>query len=487
MPEHQKTRPPASCSEAFGSRRTFLQAGVGAVALSAASYARVLGANDRVGVGFIGYGLIGKRHVLDFQEQADVDCVAISDAHRGRLEEGRAQLGPHAKACADFRELLENRAVDAIVVSTPDHWHALMMMMACAAGKDVYVEKPLSLFVREGRWMIDVATKHRRVVQVGTQQRSGLHFQRARDLIRQGHIGQIMSVRMQAYRNVMPGFGSPPDSDPPLELDWNRMLGPAPQRPYNSNRAIYHFRWFWDYSGGQMTNLGQHSLDIMHWTLGGLPAAVTSVGGRLCLQDNGETPDTQDSIFEFSTPADGTITNPTKTDSRTTWTAVWSHREASTGATKPLAVEFFGTQGMLGIDRKGFIVRSDKKVAPESLVPRFTGNPPVGGVKKVEAAADVARWTTAIDDESGSDREQFTLHVRNFLDCVKSRALPIADLASAHRVSTMCHLANLSLRLGRKLRWDAVREVVMNDADATALLERPYRAPWDAELRAALR
>jgi predicted dehydrogenase len=470
-------------SESPFSRRTFLQAGAGAAALSAASYARVRGANDRVGVGFIGYGLIGKRHVLDFQDQPDVDCVAISDAHSGRLDEGRAQLGGAARAYADFRELLDDREVDAVVVSTPDHWHALMTMLACAAGRDVYVEKPLSLFVREGQWMIDVARRHGRVVQVGTQQRSGLHYQKARQLIREGHIGQVMSVRMQAYRNVMPGFGSPVDGDPPPEIDWDRMLGPAPLRAYNPNRGIYHFRWFWDYSGGQMTNLGHHALDIMHWTLGGVPSAVTSVGGRLSLRDNGETPDTQDALFEFPV-SDGRRSPAIGPASTGPWTAAWSHREASSGFVKPMPTEFYGTRGMLGITRKGFTIVADKKVPPDNLVPRFTGDPPVGGVKKVETSEGDEFWTTAIEDRSGSEAEQFTLHVRNFLDCVKSRAVPISDLASAHRVSTMCHLANLSLRLGRKLRWDAAREDVIDDREASAQLSRPYRTPWDAELKA---
>jgi len=473
-------------SDPFCSRRAFLQAGAGSLALSAASYGRVLGANDRVGVGFIGYGLIGKRHVLDFQAQTDVACVALSDAHHGRLEEGKAQLGSTARACADFRELLDDKLVDAVVISTPDHWHALMAMLACAAGKDVYVEKPLSLFVREGRWMMDVAARHRRVVQVGTQQRSGLHYQRARELIRNGQIGNVMSVRMQAYRNVMPGFGTPANGNPPEGLDWNRMLGPAPQRPYNPNRGIYHFRWFWDYSGGQMTNLGHHALDIMHWTLDGTPSSVTSIGGRLSLQDNGETPDTQDAFFEFSTPAGGDA-EAASPERRTRWTATWSHREASGGVGNTFPIEFYGTRGMLGINRKGFTLRPDKKVAPENLVPQFTGAPPVGGVTRVEAPSADETWTTSIEDRSGSEAEQFTGHVRNFLDCVKSRETPISDLASAHRVSTMCHLANLSLRLGRTLRWDAKREEVIDDADATAHLVRPYRAPWDAELRAMLR
>src|SRR4029077_28381 len=230
--------------------------------------------------------LIGKRHVIDFKAESDTDLVGVAEVHRGRLDEAQGFIGGAVKSYGDFRKLLDDRNVDAVVVSTPDHWHALMTMLACAAGKDVYVEKPLSLFVREGRWMVDTAARHKRVVQVGTQQRSGLHYQKARELIRDGHIGDVMSVRMQAYRNVMPGFGRPADCDPPAELDWNRLLGPAPLRPYNPNRGIYHFRWFWDYSGGQMTNLGHHALDIMHWTLGGTPSAVTSVGGRWCLTDN---------------------------------------------------------------------------------------------------------------------------------------------------------------------------------------------------------
>src|SRR5437773_7100724 len=180
-------------------RRTFVQ-GAGAVSLSAASYGQVLGANERIGVGFIGFGLIGKRHVLDFLEQKDAALVAVAEAHRGRLAEARATIGGDAAGYADFRKLLDSRDVQAVVVSTPDHWHALMTMLACAAGKDVYVEKPLTLFVREGRWMVDVASKHKRVVQVGTQQRSGPHYSRAKGLIQSGHIGKVVSVRMQGYR-----------------------------------------------------------------------------------------------------------------------------------------------------------------------------------------------------------------------------------------------------------------------------------------------
>src|SRR5262249_28969035 len=160
--------------------------------------------------------------------------------HRGRLAEGVAAAGNGAAGYADFRKLLDDKRVEAVVVATPDHWHALLTMLACAAGKDVYVEKPLTLFVREGEWMQVVAEKHKRGAQARAQQRSGKHSRRARDLIRGGHIGQVVSVRMAAVRNVVPGFGSPPDQPPPADLDYDRWLGPAPARNYNPNRSLYH-------------------------------------------------------------------------------------------------------------------------------------------------------------------------------------------------------------------------------------------------------
>jgi predicted dehydrogenase len=448
------------------SRRAFVQGGA-AVVLSAANYARVYGANERIGIGFIGYGLIGKRHVLDFKDQPDTNLAAVAETHRGRLDEAKALIGGTVKGYGDFRKLIEDRDVDAVVVSTPDHWHALMTMLACAAGKDVYVEKPLTLFVREGRWMADVARRHRRVVQVGTQQRSGLHYQRAKELIQGGHLGKINSVRMGAYRNIMPGYGTPADQDPPREIDWNMLLGPAPFRRYNPNRAIYHFRWFWDYSGGQMTNLGAHGLDIVHWYLGVKgPLAVASMGGRYSLRDNGETPDTQDALIEY--PG---------------WTALWSHREASRGQPSTYGLEFFGPKGSLAISRRGFLVTADRKVAPESTIPQFTGAHPVGGPAGVKESGEPQYWTKALKDDSGDGRGQFKLHARNFLDCIKSRQQPISDLESGHRVATVCHLVNIALRLGRRIRWDADKEEILGDSEAAKMLVRDYRAPWDAELK----
>ena len=446
-------------------RRTFVQATTAGL-LSAAGWQRVLGANERIGVGFIGYGLIGKRHVLDFQEVKGTDLVAVAEVHRGRLEEAREQIGKGCKGYADFRRMLDDKDVQAVVISTPDHWHALQTMLACASDKAVYVEKPLTLFVREGRWMVDVARRHKSVVQVGTQQRSGPHYKRARDLVQKSELGRIISVRMGTFRNIMPGFGRPPDSDPPPELDWDMWLGPAPKRPFNPNRAIYHFRWFWDYSGGQTTNLASHSLDIVHWFLSVQgPSSVASFGGRYCLQDNGETPDTQDALLQY--PG---------------FTVLWSHREGCKGQTKG-GLEFCGPKGSLSITRDGFTLVGDPRIQPENAVPQISGHP-VGGPKKSEPPTAKELWAAAREDKSGSSKEQYLAHVRNFLDCIKTGAEPVSDLESAHRVSTACHLVNISLRLGRSVRWDSAREEVVGDPEAARMLVRPYRAPWDRELKA---
>ena len=449
------------------SRRSFLQTSATATALTAASYSRVLGANERVGIGVIGYGLIAKTHIATFRKIAEADIVAVSDCHSKRLAEGVEAGGGKAAAYGDFRKLLDDKAVDAVVVATPDHWHALMTMLACDAGKDVYVEKPLTLFVREGEWMQTVATRTKRVVQVGTQQRSGEHYKKARDLIRDGHIGAVTSVRMYAVRNVFPGFGVSPDAVAPTELDWEMWLGPAPARKYNSNRGLYHFRWFWDTSGGQMTNLGAHQLDIIDWCLGlkGLKN-VSSVGGRYALRDNGETPDTQDSIFDFNT-----------------FSAASAVREVAKGERSKYGLVFYGTRGSLGIDRKGFQVTADPDVSPFSQIPGIKERHPADGPTAIPATGDEPGRTESIEDLTGDAAAQYLAHAKNFLDCLKSRETPASDLASAQRTSVACHLANLSLRLGRSLRWDGTVQNVVNDKEAEGMLKRPYRTPWDRELK----
>lgn len=439
-----------------------------ASALSAVSYSRVMGANDRVGVGFIGFGLIGAQHVFDFKNQSDVDMVAMSDCYQPRLDEGTAACGGRAKPYRDFRKMLEDKDVEAVVVSTPDHWHAMHTMMACAAGKDVYVEKPLTLFVREGRWMTQVARKHKRIVQGGTQQRSGLHYGEARALVQGGHLGKIVGVRMTSFRNILPGFGTPTDSTAPNDFDYEMWLGPAPKRAFNPQRGIYHFRWFWDYSGGQMTNLGAHHIDIVHWFMGVKgPKSVVSSGGRVALPGPGETPDVQEALYEYPD-----------------FLATYSCREISRGRVDGGGgLEFFGTKGSMTIGRGGFEVFPDLQIDPESAIPKFQGHP--GGGPRA-AGRKPEPWTQAMK-KPGSSEEQFRLHVRNFLESIKSRKLPVSDVEQGHQVATACHLGNIALRTGRKIRWDAEKEqIIGGDRESAAMLERPYRKPWDDVLRSLL-
>jgi predicted dehydrogenase len=440
--------------------------------MSAASYQRVLGANDRVQVAFIGFGLIGKQHVADFKKQKDADLVAMCEVYQPRLEEGLAYMGnPNAKGYSDFRKMYENKDIQGVVISTPDHWHALQTILACAAGKDVYVEKPLTVFVAEGRWMVKAARKYNRMVAVGTQRRHGTRVRAAKELVSSGKLGKIHSVRMGSVRNISPGFGKTREADPPTGLDYDMWLGPAPKKGYTRHRSLYHFRWFWDYSGGQMTNLGAHSLDIVHWISGVTgPAAVTSAGGRHFLKDNCEVPDTQDTLIEY--PGFG---------------AVCQIRECAAGFGPPNmgGLEFHGTRGSLKLGRDGFEITADKKENPTNIVARIIGGHPVGGPQPVpEPEPQPQFWTEPEKDKSGDSKDQYVRHTRNFLDCVKSRKEPISDLEGGHRITTVCHLANLSLRTGRQLRWDAAREEMVGDAAAAAMLARPYRAPWDKELRA---
>lgn len=440
------------------SRRAFLGA-----ALTAASYGRVLGANDRVRIGFIGCGLIGLRHIDDFKAFNDVELAAVCDVYQPRIGYAQQRCGNNPQGYKDFRRMLDDKSIDAVVVSTPDHWHALQTIMACAAGKDVYVEKPMTLFIREGRWMVTAARRWKRVVQTGTQGRSGSHYAEVHQLIRSNHIGKIHSVRIGSFRNVMPGFGAPKDGTPPPDLDYELWLGPAPRRPYNPNRALYNFRWFWDYSGGQMTNLGAHDIDLVHFVLGVKgPKAVSSSGGRYALEDNGETPDCQDAILEYPD-----------------FNILISIREASVGRRAGGGTELFGTKGSMTIGRSSFEVFPDRKVPAERQIPAWSTPP---GHPQPPANFQSELWTEARKGR-GENSEPMGRHKRNFLDCIKSRVLPVADVEEGHRVSVACHLANLSMRLGRKLRWDVEKEEIIGDREASAHLVRPYSKPWDDVLR----
>src|SRR2546425_4606730 len=265
------------------SRRKFLRDSIGLGAASAAALARpsssaastdrVAGANDRIRIGLIGCGGMGRSDLRDFLKIKNVDCVALCDVD----DEQRAKTlnlvadqaaGHSVLVTRDFRSVVDKKDIDAVIIATPDHWHAVPTIMACQSGKDVYVEKPLSLTIAEGRAMVDTARRYNRAVQMGTQQRSATHFGEAVDYVKSGKLGKVRLVRTWAYQDWMGNIPQVPDSDPPPSVDYDFWLGPAPQRPFNKNRFHFNFRWYWDYAGGLMTDWGAHMIDIANWAMG---------------------------------------------------------------------------------------------------------------------------------------------------------------------------------------------------------------------------
>src|SRR5258707_10048399 len=360
-------------------RRDFSKALAGAAVSMVASAGpiaqSVLGANDRIGVGLIGAGGMGQFNLKDFLKTDQVDVVAIADPFQPNLDRALELTDGKAKGYKDFRAILDHKDIQAVIIATPDHWHAIPMIMACEAGKDVYVEKPLSHTLAEGRKMVQAAAKHNRIVQVGTQQRSGEHFQKAVELVHSGKIGKVTLAETWIHSNGWPeGMGNPPDSDPPSWLDWDLWLGPAPYHAYNRNRCIGSFRSFWDYSGGTLTDWGVHLLDIVHWARGvDAPKTVSAFGGKYVIEDNGEIPDTLEVVFEY----------PASPVSGKEFVVTWSNRHANSHGPDGhvYGIEFFGTEGTLFLDRDGYTLWPERQSgsgenALPSAVIRSEGSPP---------------------------------------------------------------------------------------------------------------
>ncbi len=465
---------------AQATRRGFLG---GMTALTAASYNRVLGANDRVGIGFIGFGLIGKQHIANFKKSfPDVDRVAMCDVYKPRLEEGLKYLeSPNAKGYSDFRKMYENKDINGVVVATPDHWHAMLTIMACAAGKDVYVEKPLTVFIDEGKWMLQAMNKYKRVVVVGTQRNHNPGHLAAKKIVESGVLGKIQMVKLGGGgRNIYPGFGKTPVENPPADFDYDLWLGPAPKKPYQKHRGLYHFRWFWDYSGGQLTNLGAHSVAAFLLVMGVKgPTKVVSFGGRFTLEDDGETPDLQECLYQF--PGFMMTTGVREAN---------GYRDSS---------------GSVVMGNKGDLLLGSNQVVPEmhgdpvNQIPRFMGHPAGGPVYSdtksapwIEAQAGTGGRGGGAGGGAGAgesmEDQMFNANKRDWINCIKSRNKPFCDLEMGHRTAVICNLGNMSLRLGgRTIQWDPEKEVVVGDKEAAAMCAKPYRAPWDGILRSLIK
>ena len=391
-----------------------------------------------------------------FMRNADVQIVALCDVFRPQMDFAinDAKL-EGVDTYRDFRRLLDRKDIDAVIVASPDHWHALQTVMACQAGKDVYVEKPVSSAVDEGSKMVQAARKYNRVVQVGTQQRSGDHYQKAAEIIRGGQLGKITFVRTWNFGNQTPGgIGNPPDTNPPDGLDWDMWLGPAPMRQFNQNRFGVHpdrwssFRWFWDYAGGMMTDWGVHHIDIVQMVMGvEAPVAITAMGGKLALNDNRETPDTLMVTYEY--PSEKTGAEKTGAEKNGGFVCTYENRECNGQGWngQGYGILFHGADATLYINREYF------EITPE-------------GGRNVEAR------------RVKNENRQGETHARNFLDCVKSRQKPTSDIEIGHRSTTTCLLGNVALRSGRRIVWNAKMEKIEGDGAASKYLSREYRRPW---------
>jgi predicted dehydrogenase len=368
------------------------------------------------------------------------NIVALCDLDKNYLAEASDFLKKQANLSAmmtdDYRRVLDAKDVDAVVVTVPDQWHALMTIEGCQAGKDVYCEKPLTLVIGEGKPMIEAARRHGRVVQTGTMQRSGQEFKLAVELLQKGIVGKVHSVNVTLPSpNWIARAGGPvPDSNPPEGFDFNRWLGPAPLRPYNKNHVHYLFRFYWDYSGGQQTNFGAHHLDIAQWGLGMDESGPVSVEGSGVFNPDGwyETPDTTEIRYKY---ANG---------------VVMTCRQKLNTKNPDQGTEFIGDKGSLFVYRGG-IITNPKELLKDVEIPKI-----------VNSQANQA-------------------HVDNFFDCVKSRNKPAADISIGHRSATVCHLGNIAVRTGKKIAWDPASETIVGDADASKWLTKEYRSPWRLE------
>ncbi len=424
-------------------RRSFF---VGAAA--AAGAARVAGANDRVVLGLIGCGGRGRYVARLMREAPAAEFAATADVYLPSAEAARGEAGPGAAAYQDFRRLLERKDIDAVLVATPDHWHALAAVYACEAGKDAYVEKPLAHNVREGRAIVEAARRTGRIVQAGTQHRSAPHFAEAARIVQSGELGRVHLVRVWNYANMYPeGIGREADSPPPAGLNWDLYLGPAPKVPFNRKRFQATFRWFWDYAGGYITDFGTHRFDTVHQIMGAeAPLAVSASGGRFALEDASETPDILQATYEypkFVLSYEACTVNAHGLGGRTPGMRYYRARGADD---RPHGMAFYGTRGTLFADRIGF------EVYPEAK----------GGLEGRQVQSEDA--TAA--------------HARAFVECVRTRRRPPADAETGHRAALVAHLGNIAYKAGRKLKWDAAREQFAGDAEASRMLGREARPPW---------
>ncbi len=429
-------------------RRGFILSSAGG-AIGAAGVTRAA-SNDRVTLGFVGVGVRGRQHHLKkLLENKRVEIGPICDVDRNHAAmAGQMVLdkrGKRVELLQDFRRLLDRKDIDAVVISTPDHWHALIAIAAMEAGKDVYCEKPLTLTIGEGRKMVRAALRAGTVFQNGSQQRSDLRFQAAVNLVKQGRIGRLQKVSTHlgfpGHFGNLGGITWPGKwqrfQTPPEHLDWNMWLGPAPYRDYTPNRCHFEFRYHLDHSGGRMTDWGAHHNDIAQWANGSDRSGPVEV-------DGGEATKPMSGPYN----SHGVFTVRYKYDNGV-------ELICSSGGGN--GVRLTGADGWIWVTRLK-IEASDPGI--------------------LRGALDEARRERYDEFNRNEEIPGTDAHHENWLDCIASREQPRADIETGHRTATVCHIGNISMRLGRPLKWDPEKEEFLDDPTANILARPPMRAPW---------
>jgi predicted dehydrogenase len=441
-------------------RRQFLQAGAVGLAVSSAGNlpAALLADEKPKRVGLIGTGWYGKCDLFRLIQVAPVEVVSLCDVDRNMLAEAAEMVATRQaskkkpRTYHDYREMLKEKDLDIVLIGTPDHWHALPMIAACEAGADIYVQKPISVDVAEGKAMVAAARKHGRVVQVGTQRRSTPHLIDARDkVIREGKLGKVGLIELCCYFH-MRTRENPPDSAPPDYLDYEMWTGPAPMRPYNKLVHPRSWRAFTEYGNGIMGDMCIHMFDMTRWMLDlGWPKRISSSGGILVEKDSkANIPDTQTATFDYG-------------DLVVTWEhRTWGHPN---DPKYPWSATFYGDKGTLKASYSSY-----------DFVPFGQGRPIHG-----DALMELDKYP---EDRTEKDLERHVApairgHMQDFLKAVAVRGKPVADIEQGYISTASCILANLSLQLGRSLAWDAEKQMVVGDEEANKLLARPYRSPWE--------
>ncbi len=399
------------------------------------------GPAETVNLGLIGCGGRGGQLADSFYRKPGNRIVAVCDVDSERMGQARERLGGEkVQMYSEFRKMLESKDVDAVIVATPGHWHVVPTIQACQAGKDVYVEKPLGTTIGEGRAAVDAARKYNRIVQIGTQQRSTEHYQRAAEIVQSGRLGEISEVKVWDYQFFYPGFGSPANCDPPPQLDWDMWVGPSPDVPYNPNRFRNHY-WFFDYGGAWQLDWAVHHYDIVHWFMGvDQPVAAMAMGGNMCFEDsNTEWPDTLSGVLEYGP---GPV-------AKKGFLMQYTFRGGCRREHRCHAKCFFGSDASMIIDRGGYTITPEANSKTEKEHFRVVGS---------------------------------SNHLENFLESVRNHKVPFADVEVGHYSSNPGHLLNIAWRVGRKIKWDGVNEQVPDDPTANALVTKQYRAPWSLEI-----